>query len=409
MTATNTSNIINFTTRTLNNLPKPTNGKSKEMSDAKVRNLKVEISPVGTLSFWFRGQRDGRRYPIHIGHFPAISPEEARRTALEYKAQLDRGEDPTAVRRAQKAEPTLAEFFKEYAKDAETRGKASIRDDRNRFARRLAQKFGSLKLGQISKKEISQYHTALLDELSPASCNRILVLLSAVYRRAIDWEVTASNPCTGVKQHPERNARTRFLDETEIAAFVTSCRADENGTAADLLIGLLLCGLRKSELKNARWADVNLDRGELRLHKTKNGDSRVVLLSDDMKAHLAGLSSRDVSPWLFPGRDGKKPLNNADKPFQRIVERAGLAGTGFTIHCIRHTFASWMAINGYSLVIIGNALGHRSQAMTARYSHLNDKVMRQAASSVGRVVSQAQQTASNDVGAPAEVDEPAAA
>lgn len=409
MTATNASNIINFTTRTLSNLPKPTNGKSKEMTDTKVRNLKAEISPAGTISFWFRGQRDGRRYPIHIGHFPAISPEEARRTALEYKAQLDRGEDPTAARRAIKEEPTLAEFFEEYAKDAEARGKASIRDDRNRFARRLAEKFGSRKLSQVSKKEVSQYHTALLDELSPASCNRILVLLSAVYRKAIDWEVTTSNPCTGVKQHPERNARTRFLDESEMAAFVAACRADENQTAACLLIGLLLCGLRKSELKNARWADVNLDRGELRLHKTKNGDSRVVLLSDDMVAHLTALPSRNVSPWLFPGRDGKKPLNNADKPFQRIVERAGLAGTGFTIHCIRHTFASWMAINGFSLVIIGNALGHRSQAMSARYAHLNDKVMKKAASSVGRVVSQAQQAATNDASSPAEAKEPAAA
>ena len=56
MTATN--NTINFTTRTLGNLPKPANGKSKEYSDAKVRNLKAEITPAGTISFWFRGQRD---------------------------------------------------------------------------------------------------------------------------------------------------------------------------------------------------------------------------------------------------------------------------------------------------------------------------------------------------------------
>ena len=408
MTATNNSNILNFTTRNLSNLPKPTNGKSKEMTDTKVRNLKAEISPAGTISFWFRGQRDGRRYPIHIGHFPAITPEEARRTALEYKAQLDRGEDPTAPRRAQKAEPTLAEFFLEYAKDAEARGKKSIGADRNRFAHRLAEKFGSRKLGSISKKEISQYHAGLLAELSPASCNRILVLLSAIFKRAIDWEVTPSNPCAGIKQHPERNARTRFLDEAEMATFVTACRADENQTAADLLIGLLLCGMRKSELKDARWEDVNLGRGEVLLKDTKNGDSRVVLISDDMKAHLAGLSSRDKSPWLFPGRNGKKPLNNADKPFQRIAARAGLAGTEFTIHTLRHTFASWLAINGFSLVIIGKALGHRSQAMTARYSHLNDDVMKRAASSVGRMVCQAQ-SAINDAGAPAQVEEATAA
>lgn len=389
MTATNNTNTINFTTRTLNSLPRPTNGKSKEFTDAKVRNLKAELTPAGTLSFWFRGQRDGRRYPIHIGHFPAISPEEARRTALEYKAQLDRGEDPTAERKALKAEPTLGEFFEEYLKDAKARGKASWKDDRNRYQYRIAKKFGDRKLSTISKKEVAQFHAGLREELSAASSNRILVLLSAVFKKAVDWEITPSNPCSGIRQFPERNARTRFLDETEIAAFLAACDAEENRTAADLLKGLLLCGLRKSELKDARWVDVNLDRGELRLHKTKNGDSRVVLLSDDMKTHVASLPSRGNSDWLFPGRDGKKPLINVDKPFQRIIERAGLAGTGFTIHCIRHTFASWMAINGYSLVIIGQMLGHRSQAMSARYSHLNDNVMRAAGNTVGQVISQA--------------------
>ena len=156
MTATNTSNTINFTTRTLTNLPKPTNGKSRELTDAKVRNLKAEQSPTGTLSFWFRGQRGGVRYPIHIGHFPAISPEEARRTALEYKAQLDRGEDPTAARKAIKAEPTLAAFFEEYNEDAKARGKASWKDDRNRFSHRIAGKFGDRKLSTITKKELAQ-------------------------------------------------------------------------------------------------------------------------------------------------------------------------------------------------------------------------------------------------------------
>lgn len=393
MTATNTSNTINFTTRILNSLPRPTNGKSKEYTDAKARNLKAEITPAGTISFWFRGQRDGRRYPIHIGHFPAISPEEARRTALEYKAQLDRGEDPTAARKAHKEEPTLASFFEEYNEDAKARGKASWKDDRNRFAFRIAGKFGDRKLSTLSRKEIAQFHASLLDDLSPASANRILVLLSAIFRKAVEWEVIAANPVSGIKQFPERNARTRFLDESEMAAFVAACNADENRTAADCLKGLLLCGLRKSELKDARWTDVNLDRGELRLHKTKNGDSRVAVLSDAMVALLASLPSRGKSEWLFPGRSGTKPLNNLDKPFQRIIERAGLAGTELTIHCLRHTFASWMAINGFSLVIIGTALGHRSQAMSARYSHLNDKVMRQAGNSVGRVVSEAQQAA----------------
>jgi len=268
--------------------------------------------------------------------------------------------------------------------------------NQNRYQYRVAKKFGDRKLSTISKKEVAQFHASLREELSPASSNRILVLLSAVFKKAVDWEITPSNPCSGVKQFPERNARTRFLDESEIAAFLAACDAEENRTAADLLKGLLLCGLRKSELKDARWADVNLDRGELRLHKNKKWRQPCRAAFRRHEGPHRQPPQPGNSEWLFPGRDGKKPLINADKPFQRIIERAGLAGTGFTIHCIRHTFASWMAINGYSLVIIGQMLGHRSQAMSARYSHLNDNVMRAAGNTVGQVISQARLAAAQE-------------
>jgi hypothetical protein len=171
MTAIN-SNTINITTRTLTSLPVPTNGKSREYSDAKVRHLKAEITVTGTISFWFRAQRDGRRYSYHIGHFPAISPEEARRTALELKAQLDRGLDPTAARKTLKAEPTLRDFFiNDYLKDAKTR-KKSWAADRNRFNFRIDKKFGDRKMSSISKREIALYHGELKEELSsPKSMN----------------------------------------------------------------------------------------------------------------------------------------------------------------------------------------------------------------------------------------------
>ncbi|MGB0129964.1 MAG: site-specific integrase [Rhodocyclaceae bacterium] len=395
MTASTTthSNIINMTPRALSGLARPTQGKSREYTDAKVRHLKAEVTAAGTITFWFRGQRDGRRCPVRIGQFPAIGVEEARRTALEYKAQLDRGEDPTAERKALKAQQTLGEFFEEYLKDAKARGKASWKDDRSRFHHRVGPKFGERKLGTILKKEIAQFHASLREEVSVASANRIFSLISAIYRKAVEWEAVPTNPCSGLKQFKESNARTRFLDEAEMAAFTGACAAEPNRTAADLLTGLALTGLRKSELRNAAWADVNLERGELRLETTKNGDGRTVVLSDDMKALLGRLPSRNQSAWLFPGRDGTQPLVNVDKPFRRIIARAGLAGKDLTIHSLRHTLASYMAINGESLHVIGQALGHRSQAVTARYAPLSNAALRNAVNNAGRVVTGAKQAA----------------
>lgn len=401
------ANCFNFTPRVLNGLDTPTGLKAKEFTDERVRNLKLEVTAAGTKSFWFRGQRAGQRFTQHLGHYPSTTIDEARRNALELKSQVDRGLDPTADRKALKSEPTFREFFDEqYVKYAKAT-KVSWKDDVNRVNHRIGPKFGDRKMSTITRREIAQYHADLKEELSVASSNRILVLISAIYRRAVEWDVVATNPCAGIRQFRENNARTRFLDETEISAFLKSCdeeAATMNRTAADLLKGLLYTGLRKSELKDAKWADLNLERGELHLERTKNGDGRTVVLSDEGLALLAGLESRDKSEWLFPGRSGKGPLNNLDKPFQRIIERAGLAGTDFTIHCIRHTLASHLAMQGCSLHIIGQTLGHRSQAMSARYSHLSNAALRSAVNGAGGVFRQAQLAADNQKRSEQEVE-----
>ena len=387
------ANCFNFTPRVLNGLQTPPGLKAKEYSDGRVRNLKLEVTAAGTKSFWFRGQRDGHRFTQLLGHYPSTTIDEARRIAQDFKAQVDRGLDPTAERKALKAEPTLGAFFEQQYLPYAEATKISWKDDRNRFNRRIAPIFAERKLSTITKREIAHYHAALKHEMSAASSNRILILISAIYHRAIEWQVVSLNPCSGIRQFRENNARTRFLDVTEITAFLAACDAELNRGAGELLKGLLYTGLRKSELKDARWADVNLDRGELRLKHTKNGDGRTVLLSDDAKALIASLPSRGTSEWLFPGRDGRSPLNNLDKPFQRIIERAGLSGTGFTIHCLRHTMASHLAIQGCSLHIIGQTLGHRSQAMSARYSHLSNSALRTAVNGAGNVFRLAQEAA----------------
>lgn len=398
------ANCINFSPRVLNALQAPSGLKAKEFVDERVRNLKLEVTAGGTKSFWFRAQKNGQRFNQHLGHYPSTSIEEARKAALDLKNQVDRGLDPTAQRKALKTEPTLREFFFESYLGYSKAHKASWRDDFNRMQGRIGKKFGDRKMSTITKREIAEYHASLREELSFATANRILVLISAIYRKAVEWDVVAVNPAAGIRQFRENNARTRFLDEAEVAAFLKACdieAATQNRTAADLLKGLLYTGLRKSELKNAKWVDLNLDRGELRLNHTKNGEARTVILSDQAKNLLAGLPSKGKSEWLFPGRT-KGPLNNLDKPFARVIARAGLAGTGFTIHCLRHTLASHLAIQGCSLRIIGETLGHKSVVMSARYAHLNNGALRAAVNGAGSVFQQAHEAATGTPPAVAE-------
>ena len=97
-----------FTTRTLNALTGAmvSDGqKARQFTDDKVNDLKLELTRTGKKTFSFRAQRDGKKQYQCIGSYPAISIDEARKTALELRAQLDRGHDVSADRR--RLEPVL--------------------------------------------------------------------------------------------------------------------------------------------------------------------------------------------------------------------------------------------------------------------------------------------------------------
>lgn len=371
-------NRICFTPRALNALAVPAGKKSVELTDEKVRNLKLEASAAGSRTFMFRAQRNGQRFALAIGHWPAMSVEEARKRALECQAEVDRGGDPSAQRRALVEEPTLRQFFEESYSPYAQLIKKSWRDDLGRFRHRIAPKFGDRKLSTLTRREIALYHAELKDELTPATANRILVLISAIYRKAVEWEVVTTNPASGIRQHRENNARTRFLADDEVARFLAACDEEPNQTGAAILKGLLLTGLRKSELQFARWSSVDLEHGVLLLQDTKNGDSRPAVLSDDAKALIAGLPSRGKSEWLFPGDDPTKAFVGLPKVFARVIARAQLAGSKLTIHSLRHSLASHLAMQGSSLHVVGQALGHRSVSMSARYAHLANATLKAA-------------------------------
>jgi len=135
---------------------------------------------------------------------------------------------------------------------------------------------------------------------------------------------------------------------------------------------------------------VFLDRGVWLLHgdDTKNGKTRRIALSGALVALLQAQSSRGVSEWVFPGRDGPaKPINNLTKPFNRMLKAAGLEKA--RVHDLRHTHASMLLASGVDAVVVKNALGHSSLNVTSRYLHLVDTSLKSASEAMARVVGRA--------------------
>ncbi len=144
-----------------------------------------------------------------------------------------------------------------------------------------------------------------------------------------------------------------------------------------MIMLLLRTGMRIGELLNTRVMDVNLMEQKILIYEAqKNHRGRVVYFSDDAKAALEEwLENRDSKQvFLFSGRKGKILSYAAARMiFMKYLEKAGLSHKGYTLHCLRHTYATDLLNAKMPLEILKNLMGHRSLEVTRRYARLRDK------------------------------------
>ena len=125
--------------------------------------------------------------------------------------------------------------------------------------------------------------------------------------------------------------------------------------------------MRRGEIFDLKWFDVNLDSGMIFVHTSGKGDPRHVPIDDTVRGVLGQLSKRNQ--YVFPS-----PLKNCTKitavsnGFNAALKRAGIENCKF--HDLRHTFASHLVMNGRGLEVVGRVLGHSDLRMTQRYAHL---------------------------------------
>jgi integrase/recombinase XerD len=144
-----------------------------------------------------------------------------------------------------------------------------------------------------------------------------------------------------------------------------------------MILALLRTGMRIGELLNTRVSDVNLEEQKIAIWEAeKNLVGRVVCISDDAAWALgAWLSKRDPNKGiLFYGR-GHSPLTyqGARVMFGKYLKKAGLTHKRYTLHCLRHTFATEVLNAGMRLEAVQVLLGHSNAEVTRRYARLSDK------------------------------------
>jgi integrase len=152
-----------------------------------------------------------------------------------------------------------------------------------------------------------------------------------------------------------------------------------------------------SEQYGLRWNQVDFERRQVHLPKTKNGDPRTIPLNEVALVALKELRGpgkpKDSDP-VFPSVRSGDSLQGARGWFPTALEAAGIEN--YSWHCNRHTFASRLVMAGVDLRTVAELLGHRTLQMVMRYSHLAPE---HQASAVDRLVrTKIQRDAKTDTG-----------
>ena len=237
-------------------------------------------------------------------------------------------------------------------------------------------KLGPLTLEKIRPHIIKPYREALRENLSDATANRYLASLSAAFTFAVkELEWLQTNPCLTIKRLKEPKGRTRFLSKQERNDLLAACQSEGLSGAGNYSLLAVTTGMRRGEILNLRWCDINFKTHRIVIWETKNDQTRAVpLVGPALLAlkHWAKVRPLEGTALVFPShgpRKNKAPFD-IDHAWTLAKKRAALQD--FKFHDLRHTAASYLAMSGAGLREIGDILGHKTLSMVQRYSHLTE-------------------------------------
>lgn len=306
-----------------------------------------------------------RGYPPADATFDRMT--DAKRWAAETEADMRAGRwfDNSQLRRT-----TLGDLIGRYLTEyLPTSGIASIPSKLQRLGY-VKDAIGHMPLADVTTATVVEMRAKLMIGRAPATVNKYLADLRHVYNIArMQFAIEVKNPVSDVEKLKEPRGRVRHLEPDEAVELLRACGA--HSPALKTIVTLALStGARRGELLNLRWSDVDLVSARLTFQQTKNGERRTApLVGSALEAMRIHSKVRRLDTDLvFPGETGK-PLE-IGKAFPNACKRAGI--DNFTFHDLRHTAASWIAMNGGTLAEIAEVLGHKTLSMVKRYSHLTE-------------------------------------
>ena len=334
------------------------------------RGIDVRINSKKVLSFRVRFRKKG--YPDQIKTFP--DEKLAKQWLVEQERNALLGIHFPQVR---SSERTLAEAIDRYIVEELPRKPGNARNVRQHLEW-FRKELGDYALSSIRPSLINEMKTKLANGLtqknqkrSPTTIRRYLASFSHLFTITIkDWEWTNENPLDKVSKPAPNPGRQRYLSKDEIKRVFHEAKKSRNPILFPIIALAIATGMRRGEIFNLRYKNLDIENGEIILEKTKNGDPRFIPFLGKTKHAVIQILDLLAQPedLVFPSPNDSLQPYDIETAWQASINRAGIKDCRF--HDLRHTTASILAENGWSLFEIGVLLGHRSTQTTKRYSHL---------------------------------------
>ncbi|MBQ8848351.1 MAG: site-specific integrase [Candidatus Gastranaerophilales bacterium] len=235
---------------------------------------------------------------------------------------------------------------------------------------------------QITPKKIEGFKEYLKQErqVKNSTINRYVMILSKMFSLGIDNGILSENPVSKTTKLREDNHKIRYLTKEEEKRLFEEIEKEyevldrytrqKKWTQPYLylkpvVITALQTGMRKGEILNLEWANIDFKDNYIELLKTKSGKARKIPISATLKKVLSEIPK--TSSYVFVNPQTNKPYVDLKRSFHNVLKNANIEN--FRFHDLRHTVATRLVEKGIDLVVVQDILGHSKVSTTQRYAH----------------------------------------
>lgn len=275
------------------------------------------------------------------------------------ESEMDRG---IFIDRTEAERTTLAEILNRYLKEVSIH-KLGYKQEKSRIKCFLDHPLASRYLATLKSLDFTNYRESRLLLVSGTTVNKELNLFGKIIDTARkDWSINMDNPVRLIRRPKNNRPRDRRLNTNELHLILNTTKSE---ILTKIILFALETALRRGEIANAKWSDLDLAECVLKVPETKTGEPRIIPLSKKAIEILESIKEVE-SDNIFSLR-----AESISQAFERACTRAGIVDLNF--HDLRHEATSRLFEKGLNPMQVSTITGHKTFEMLKRYTHLKAK------------------------------------